>query len=122
MPYHDPARPYVTSWFAASEGAKIDSFNAMLSEKNQERLVREGGACIMYTHFAKGFRVKGSVNKRFKVLMERLTGLNGWFVPVRVLLDFIRQARGHHVITPEERTDLERRWLWSKIIYARGRS
>jgi hypothetical protein len=122
MPYYDPARPYVMSWFAASEGPRIDSFNAMLSEKHQERLMQEGGACIMYTHFAKGFLVDGNINKRFKVLMERLSRSNGWFVPVRILLDFIRQARGHHVITPQERTDLERRWLWSKIIHARGRS
>src|SRR5688572_177060 len=48
MPYHDPDRPYVNYWFAASEGPKIDSFNAIMSEDSQDRLASEGGACIMY--------------------------------------------------------------------------
>jgi len=122
MPYHDPARPYVNAWFAASEGSRIESFNAMLSENNQERLAKEGGACIMYTHFAKGFLENGRVNQRFRILMEHMSRLNGWFVPVRTLLDFILQVRGSHIITPEEKTDLERRWLWHKLVHTRGRS
>ena len=122
MPYHDPARPYVNHWFAASEGNRAELFNAMVSEDNQDKLMREGGACIMYTHLAKGFLEKGKINTRFKVLMERLSKMNGWFVPVHTLLDFILQARGHHSITQAERTNLERRWLWHKVLHTRGRS
>jgi len=122
MPYHDTARPYVNYWFAASEGATVDAFNAMLKEKNQERLARENGACIIYTHFAKGFLENGRINNRFRALIKHMGGLNGWFVPVRTLLDFIMQVRGCHAITPDERNDLERRWLWYKIMYMRGRS
>jgi hypothetical protein len=122
MPYHDPARPYVKSWFAASEGPNVDSFNEMLCEENQERLAGEGGACIMYSHLANGFQEKGRINQRFRFLMERMSRLNGWFVPVRTLLDFIVQVRGNHIITPAERNDLERRWLWYKIVHVRGRS
>jgi hypothetical protein len=122
MPYHDSARPFVNYWFAASEGANIESFNAMISEDNQERLIREGGACILYTHFGKGFLRKGRMNGRFKILMERLSKMNGWFVPVSTLLDFILQARGHHVISQAERSDLESRWILHKIIHTRGRS
>ncbi|HLP15494.1 MAG TPA: hypothetical protein VK470_04485, partial [Bacteroidota bacterium] len=55
MPYHDNERPYVNRWFASSEGANVDLFVDMISAKNQDQLVREGGACIMYTHFASGF-------------------------------------------------------------------
>jgi hypothetical protein len=122
MPYHDPARPYVNFWFASSEGANIKSFNAMLSETNQERLVIEGGACIMYTHFGKGFLENGNIDKRFKVLMQRLSRMNGWFVPAHILLDFILLVRGNHTISPTERNDLERRWLWHKIVNVGGRS
>lgn len=122
MPYHDPARPYVNYWFAASEGARVESFNATIGEENQDRLVREGGACIMYTHLAKGFLEKGKINTRFQVLMERLSRMNGWFVPAHTLLDFILQARGHHSITHAERSDLERRWLWHKLVHTGGRS
>ena len=95
MPYHDPDRPYVNYWFAVSEGARIKAYNSMLSEENQDRLASEGGACIMYTHLACGFLENGEINKRFRTLMERLSKMNGWFVPVRTLLDHIVSVRGH---------------------------
>ena len=122
MPYYDPARPYVNFWFAASEGPRIKSFNAIINEEKQERLVSEGGACIMYTHLASGFLENGRINKRFQVLMERISRMNGWFVPVHTLLDFILQARGNHSITQAERSHLERRWLWHKLLRTGGRS
>lgn len=122
MPYHDPARPYVNSWFVASEGPRMESFNTMLSEKNQERLAGERGACIMYTHLASGFLEEGHLNARFKFLMERLSRMNGWFVPVRTLLDFVLQVRGEHSITCLERSELERQWLWHKLFHTGGRS
>src|SRR5262245_4433400 len=122
MPYHDPARPYVNYWFAGSEGPRVESFNEIISEKNQDRLVREGGACIMYTHLAAGFLENGKINTRFKVLMERLSEMNGWFVPVHTLLDFILQARGNHIITQVEQRDLERRWLRHKLFHTAGRT
>jgi hypothetical protein len=122
MPYRDPARPYVNYWFACSEGANVDSFNAMVSESNQEKLRREAGACIMYTHLAKGFLVNGKINDRFKGLLQRMSRMNGWFVPAHVLLDFILQVRGDHTIARGERNSLERRWLWHKVAHVGGRS
>jgi hypothetical protein len=122
MPYHDPERPYVNYWFASSEGPTVTSFNSMLKEDNQDRLQRERGACIMYTHFACGFIERGHINQRFKMLMERLSKMNGWFVPVSTLLDFILQSRYQHVgcnhITSLERNNLERKWLWDKLVHA----
>jgi hypothetical protein len=122
MPYHDPDRPYVQYWFAASEGPTIDRFNSMLREDNQDRLAMEGGACIMYTHLACGFLDNGGVNGRFRFLMERLSKMNGWFVPVHTLLDYLLSCRGHRDITQAERQALERKWLAHKILYTRGRS
>lgn len=122
MPYHDPARPFANYWFASSEGANVDSFNATVSEENQDRLAREGGACIMYTHFASRFLENGRMNERFKILMERLSKMNGWFVPVNTLLDYVLRTRGHYVITQRERSALETRWMWHKIANTRGRS
>lgn len=122
MPYHDVLRPYVNYWFAASEGRGVDSFTETLCESNQDRLALEGGACIMYTHLASGFFVNGELNSRFKFLLERISRMNGWFVPVRTLLDYVRQVRGSHVITTAERNALERRWLWHKIFHTNGRS
>jgi hypothetical protein len=115
MPYHDPVRPYVNYWFASTEGPNVDAFVRALSEPNQDRLEREGGACIMYTHFGAGFVRDGRIDSRFERLMRRLSAKNGWFVPVTTLLDFLLQARGHHNITDRERSGLERRWLVHKM-------
>jgi hypothetical protein len=122
MPYHDPSRPYVNYWFASSEGAVVNSFTSMLSEEKQDQLMSEGGACIMYAHLACGFVESGKINERFRVLMERISKMNGWFVPARVLLDHILSMRGHHRISSSERNRLERKWLMHKIVITRGRS
>ncbi len=114
MPYHDPDRPYVNRWFASSEGQRVDSFNRCLSEANQDLLEAEGGACIVYTHFATGFVVDGTLNERFAQLAERLSRKNGWFVPVTTLLDFLAAQQADPVITAGRRRSLERRWLLSK--------
>jgi hypothetical protein len=116
MPYHDPYRPYVNYWFASSEGPDVIRFNHCLSEKNQDRLEREGGACIMYTHFALGFYDQGAINFRFKTLMKRLSQRNGWFVPVGTMLDYLRVTNKNHIITSHERRQIEWRWLRCKIL------
>jgi hypothetical protein len=116
QPYYDPQLPYVNNWYASAEGGHVGSFVEMLTESNQDQLAEEGGACIMYTHFAKDFYKDGSLQPRFKELMKRLAAMNGWFVPVADLLDYLRSVRGKdHVITSSERRALERRWLSNKL-------
>jgi hypothetical protein len=116
MPYHDPDRPYVNAWFAASEGSDVVAFNGCLSEERQDRLEAEGGACIMYTHLASGFFRDGRLDPRFAELMTRLAAKNGWFVPVTTLLDYLAGLRGLTTITATQRRGLERRWLRSKFL------
>lgn len=116
MPYHDPKRPYVNWWFASSEGADAASFNRTISEKNQDRLEAEGGACIMYAHLGKDFCRNGRLNGRFKFLLERMAAKNGWFVPVSTLLDLLLQENGGHTINPGERAVLELKWLIHKAL------
>jgi len=122
MPYHDQRRVYVNYWFASSEGPDVDSFVSTLSERNQDRLAREGGACIMYTHFAKGFSEGGRLHSRFRSLIKRMSRMNGWFVPVNTLLDYLLETRGNHNITESESNRIERKWLWHKIVRTRGTS
>jgi hypothetical protein len=118
MPYHDPARPYVNRWYASCEGATGPAFLEAISERAQDRLESEGGACIMYTHFGHGFvDTRGQLDGRFKFLMERLLRRNGWFVPVATLLDFLERQRGPHVLSRRERGRLERAWLVRKVVY-----
>jgi len=114
MPYHDLEKQYVNFWFASSDGANVNRFNECISESNQDELEEQGGACIMYTHFAYGFQ-NGGVHTRFRELMARLSRKNGWFVPVRTLLDFLRSQRTTHTISAQELARLERKWLAYKL-------
>ena len=91
MPYKDNAKPYVNYWFASSEGNNSKKFNRCISNENQDRLEEEGGACIMYTHFASGFCQNGKLSEQFKKQMERLSQKNGWFVPAFTLLEYLRK-------------------------------
>jgi hypothetical protein len=115
MPYHDANRPYVKYWFASTEGCDVETYVRALSDRQLDKLEREGGACIMYTHFAAGFAPDGHTDARFARVMRRLSERNGWFVPVTTLLDFLLETRGHHEITDRERGRLERRWLAHKV-------
>ena len=104
-----------TTGSRSSDGHEIGAYNRCLSEAGQDRLEEEGGACIMYTHFANGFTDDGKLNPRFQQLTERLSRKDGWFVPVSTLLDHLL-ARGHHDITAAERRRLEWKWLAEKIV------
>ena len=115
MPYHDPERPYVRYWFASTEGPNVDRFVEKLSDRALERLAAEGGACIMYTHFAAGFAPHGELDRRFERVMRRVSSLDGWFVPATTILDHLLAANGHHELTSAERDRLERRWLVHKL-------
>lgn len=115
MPYHDPQRPYVNYWFASSEGGSVDAFLRTISEANQDRLEREGGASIMYTHFAKDFYDGKRLDPEFRRLMSRIAAKDGWFVPVSTLLDHILSRRPAHVLTPSQRARAERKWLFHKL-------
>jgi hypothetical protein len=115
MPYHDPTRPLVNYWFSASNGVDLRRFNHCLSEKHQDQLEEEGGACIMFTHFAFGFLRQGHLDPRFRALMERLAKKGGWFVPASTLLDHLLSVNGHREITARQRSRLERKWLLEKI-------
>jgi hypothetical protein len=122
MPYHDPERPYVNYWFSSSNGGDVDRFTALISERNQEKLVREGGCCIVYTHFGKGFVEDGELNGTWVRLMTNLSRRNGWFVPASELLDFLLQRKDAEEIRWIEKKSLACRWmlgrLWESIAQA----
>lgn len=116
LPYRDPDRPFVQAWFACSEGNRRETFVEQVREENQDRLAARGGACIMYTHFGHAYVEDGRLDAEFRRLMQRLAGMNGWFVPVHELLDHLAARRGVHTITPAERRALEWRWLRKKLL------
>jgi hypothetical protein len=121
MPYHDRARPFVNHWFSSSRGGNANSFCETLCEANQDRLEAEGGVCIMYAHFACGFSTNGTVNTRVERLLRRLAARDGWFVPVSMLLDFLREVRQTKVISAAELYSMEQRWAYEKSVLLAGR-
>ena len=115
MPYQDPEKPFVRSWFSASEGSNAGSFLKTIGERYQDRLEEQGGASIMYTHFGHGFVRDGKLSTEFQRLMKRLAQKNGWFVPVTTLLNFLKERQGVTVLDPARTRSLETRWLWEKV-------
>jgi hypothetical protein len=115
LPYHDPTRPFVKYWFSACEGADVNSFCDMICEANQDRLEAEGGVCIMYTHFACGFVNAGTVDLRAQQQLRALSRRNGWFVPVSVLLDHLRNEHNGCAIPTAELASMERRWALDRV-------
>lgn len=105
MPYHDPYKPYVKYWYACSDGANRESFNRLLSRENIDRLIREKGTAIIYTHFASGFvDKKGTLNEETRNLLTYVAShKNGWFVPVNVILDRFIAIRSIKIIEEEDR-------------------
>tara|TARA_Y100000590_G_scaffold360828_1_gene417284 strand:- start:7099 stop:8034 length:936 start_codon:yes stop_codon:yes gene_type:complete len=116
MPYQDLTKPYVNYWYASTEGNNVNKFNKCISDKNLDKLESEGGACIMYTHFADGFCKDGKLSEKFKKQIERLSKKNGWFVPVSTLLDFLKKKNKTKIISDNERRNLEWKWLLNKLI------
>ena len=117
LPYHDPLRPFVQYWFAATDGADCDGAVRVLREENMGRLEAEGGACILYTHFGHGYVEQGGLRRDIGGALERLTKRNGWFAPVSDILDHIRNHRSDTPLLDRQRRRLERRWLLEKLRY-----
>lgn len=114
LPYHDPKKPYVPFWFSSSDCLGVKEFNKTLSLSNQERLAKENGICIIYTHFALGFVKNGKINSETKKLLEALAEKQGWFVPLTQLLDYLREQKRDLIIPNSELRKMEWRWLFEK--------
>jgi hypothetical protein len=100
IPYHLKDKPYVNYWFGCSDGNNYDRFMKLVSDRNISKLVSERGTSIIYTHFAYGFVDKQSITlkKDFKERMFQISQLNGWFVPVSMILDRFILLRNVEII------------------------
>jgi hypothetical protein len=121
MPYHDTRKPHVNYWFSTSDGGDRARFNSLLSEENLDRLEEEGGACVVYTHFAKDFVVGGQLDSTTRERLRDLASRDGWFVPASQLLDYLReQKRPNDTLSWTERLYLELKWVGEKLRYGRS--
>ena len=115
MPYHDPCKPYVAGWFAASEGANPASFVRTINPAAQRRLQEDGGLSIMYTHLGAGFWRSGGLDPEFERGMTSLASLDGWFAPVGEVLDHLRSINGLTELATAAKREIEWRWLRDKV-------
>ncbi len=93
MPYRDPARPLIPWWFSASDAEGVEEFNWLIHPRRQEHLQRDGGFCIVATHFGKSFVRHGVVNPVTRARLEELAQRPGWFPTTGELLDWLRARR-----------------------------
>ncbi len=116
MPYHDPARPFVNRYFAATDAPRRESFLERLTTDRLDQLTAEGGACIMYTHLGVDFVVDGELDADFVDVMTRLSERNGWFAPVSEVLDLLSSQQHSRPFTAGARRRLESRWLLDRLL------
>lgn len=119
MPYRRPDTPCANYWFSSSDGHTVEEFNDLLSDENVNRLEAQGGACIVYTHFASGFvGERGELNREFRDRMQRLADRDGWFVPCGELLDHLmaRGERRGNGSSPWYQRRLAVRWWKDRLV------
>lgn len=117
MPYRDPSRPLVRSWFSATDAEDAEEFSRLLSPAHLERLEREGGICIVATHFGKGFAENGRVVDVVRKRLEMLARRPGWFPTVGELLDRMRAGRAADVLPAREWRSMQ--WTWARHLFFR---
>ena len=95
MPYRNRrTKKFSNYWFSSSDGYNCSQFLKVLTRENINRLEKEQGCAILYTHFAYGFVDRdGQVNEDFIRRMNDLAGKNGWFAPASEILDYIQSSR-----------------------------
>lgn len=122
MPYYDPARPWVNQWFASSDAGDVGAWQRAVTKPALDRLAQQRGACIIYTHLGKNFYVDGKMDAHFEATLRHLSGMNGWYVPVSTLLDFLAQQQPEpKVLSSAERNALENRWLLDQLAVVKHR-
>jgi len=115
MPYHVASAPYVRHWFSTADAPDVHAFNRLLTREGIDRLEAEGGACIVSTHFGKGFVKDGRVDPVTAGLLRYLADKRGWFVPVSEVLDRLRGAGRGGTLTSAQVLRLEMRFLGERI-------
>jgi hypothetical protein len=117
IPYQLSDKPYVNYWFPTSDGDNLDRFERLLSTENLDRLEREGGVCLVYTHMGAGsFNRGGAANPRFVARIRDIAARDGWFAPASEILDFLRRQPGWKGdLTFREKVRLETLFLWNSV-------
>lgn len=121
MPYIDKQKEqYSNYWFSSSDGHTSKEFNALITKENVDKLVKEGGLCIVYTHFARFADENGVLNKEFEEKIKYLASKDGWFAPASEILDYLLQQKDKenksHYASKYHLNKLDAKWLFDRVI------
>lgn len=108
--YRKNDTPWINNWFISCDAENVEEFNALLSSKNQTRIEKQKGVCIISTHLGKGFVGKGKVHPQTKRLLKELSDRNGWFVPVSNILDLYGAQNGYPQLNSWQNFRVESKW------------
>ena len=92
MPYFDPEKPWVPSWFSATKR----SFHDCTTATALEELKREHGLCVLYQYMHRYADLReGRVQPAFEADAQRLMSTPGlWVDTTSAVLDRLRQIQG----------------------------
>ena len=120
IPYHLREKECVNYWYHSCNGGTLEAFNVLLSKGNLDKLEREGGVAIVYTHFGKGFCLDGKLDETFQARLRDVALRNGWCAPAGTILDYLSQVREEEKeLSLREKVRIELIWLWQKARYGR---
>ena len=93
-PYLDPKRSRFSNyWFSSSFAPNQLVFNHLVSRKNVDKLVSQGGTAIVFTHFGYFYK-DGQLDQGFVEAIDYLTNQkDGNYMPVSQLLDLRAEER-----------------------------
>lgn len=109
--FTDRSKPLLNYLFISSDADNVEEFNRLIQLKNQEKLERQGGVCILSTHFGKGFVKNNTVHSDTRYLLKCLSQRNGWFPTVSQLLDYLTASGDGGNLGFTERVNLELQWF-----------
>lgn len=118
-PYRERSKEkYSNYWFSSSDGMTADLFVKLLSQKNIDKLVREDGCAIVYTHFGYGFTDQnGNLRKDVQAAIEYLASKDGWFAPASEILDWMLERKHKkEIISGMQSTLLDARWMAERVV------
>lgn len=115
MPYHDPVKPFVNYWFAATTASSPRYFKNNFTQERVDRLAESGGLCIAYVHFAT-FARDGQLDPYFREMASYIAARDPWVAPVSEVLDFLKhgQEKSARSLSASGRQRLEVRWMSGK--------
>lgn len=90
MPYKDKKyEEYCNYWYSSTFAPNQLVFNKIVTKDSVDRLEKEGGICILYTHLGYYFK-NGAVDEGFKKMIEYIGKKDtGLFLPVTDVLNLL---------------------------------